>query len=199
MPPQILPNSPQPSPAQRTAEARTAFTASLNSVGSNLDAELRSRAANLHSNAAALNKQENELQRATAGLAKQNDQWQKVADQAREGLKEIGDVQNWAELIERDLLIVEETLRLAEEEEGEARRDDEGGEGEDGAADVGVNSRKKQKGKGKARELVNGDGEEGHERGDRVENENAHDGDVVMNDNAKSQKAPAKQGRWWWW
>ncbi|KAL1884544.1 hypothetical protein Plec18167_002134 [Paecilomyces lecythidis] len=195
MPPQLLPNNPQPSPAQRTAEARTAFTASLNSVGSNLDAELRSRAANLHSNAAALNKQENELQRATAGLAKQNDQWQKVADQAREGLKEIGDVQNWAELIERDLLIVEETLRLAEEEEGEEQEVGEDG----GAVGDGVDLRKKQKGKGKARVVVDEDGEEGDEGGDRGQSENAHDGDVVMNDNAKSQEAPVKQGRWRWW
>lgn len=124
---------PQPPPSQRTAEARAAFTASLNSVGSNLDADLRARAATLHENAAALGKQESELKRATADLARQNDQWQKVADQAREGLKEIGDVQNWAELIERDLLIVEETLRLVESK-GNDRKDtavDGDGEGED--------------------------------------------------------------------
>ncbi|KAJ9304253.1 transcriptional regulator family: GCN5-like 1 [Paecilomyces variotii] len=195
MPPQPLPDNPQPSPAQRTAEARTAFTASLNSVGSNLDAELRSRAATLHSNAAALTKQENELQRATANLAKQNDQWQKVADQAREGLKEIGDVQNWAELIERDLLVVEETLRLVEEKEG--RHDDDGGEG----VDSSKKGKGKRKGKGKARMVVDADGEEheeGHERGTHVENED--DGDVVMSDNAKPQEEPsAKQGRWRWW
>ncbi|KAJ9363982.1 GCN5-like protein 1-domain-containing protein [Paecilomyces variotii] len=205
MPPQPLPDNPQPSPAQRTAEARTAFTASLNSVGSNLDAELRSRAATLHSNAAALTKQENELQRATANLAKQNDQWQKVADQAREGLKEIGDVQNWAELIERDLLVVEETLRLVEEEEGGGGRYDDDDGGENGSYGDGVYSSKKGKGKGKgkgkARMVVGEDGEEreeGHERGTHVENED--DGDVVMSDNAKPQEEPsAKQGRWRWW
>ncbi|KAL2008606.1 hypothetical protein VTN00DRAFT_6800 [Thermoascus crustaceus] len=119
---------PQPPPSQRTAEARAAFTASLNSAGSNLDADLRARAANLHENAAALSKQETELKRATADLARQNDQWQKVADQAREGLKEIGDVQNWAELIERDLLIVEETLRLVE---SKGKKKDAAVDGED--------------------------------------------------------------------
>ncbi|KAJ9212868.1 transcriptional regulator family: GCN5-like 1 [Paecilomyces variotii] len=202
MPPQPLPDNPQPSPAQRTAEARTAFTASLNSVGSNLDAELRSRAATLHSNAAALTKQENELQRATANLAKQNDQWQKVADQAREGLKEIGDVQNWAELIERDLLVVEETLRLVEEEEGGGGRYDDDGEGENGdGVDSSKKGKGKGKGKGKARMVVDGDGEEheeDRERGARVENDD--DGDVVMSDNAKPQEEQsAKQGRWRWW
>jgi hypothetical protein len=104
-----------PTQDQRTAEAKLAFTASLNSVGTNLDADLRSRAANLHENAAALDKQEADLKKSTQGLAKQNDQWQKLADQGRDGLKEVGDVQNWAELIERDLLILEETVKLAEE------------------------------------------------------------------------------------
>lgn len=114
---------PSPSQVQRTEEARAAFTASLHSVGANLDADLRARAANLHENAAALAKQEADLQRATAKLSQQNDQWTKIADQARQGLKEIGDVQNWAELIERDLLIVEETLRLAED--GDKDNDDD--------------------------------------------------------------------------
>lgn len=42
-------------------------------------------------------------------------------DGARQGLKEIGDVQNWAEMIERDLLVVEEVLRQVE---GHAGHDD---------------------------------------------------------------------------
>lgn len=126
---------PQPQPqldkAQRTAEAKAAFTASLNSVGSNLDSDLRARAATIHENASALEKQQDDLQRSTKELSKQNDSWQKVADMGREGLKEVGDVQNWAELIERDLLVLEETVRLAEErKEGEVEVE-EGREGED--------------------------------------------------------------------
>lgn len=118
-------SSSQPSQTQDTAEAHAAFTASLRSVGSNLDADLRSRAANLHENAAALTKQEGDFKKQTQTLAKQNDQLQKLADQGREGLKAVGDLQNWAELIERDLLIVEETLKLAEEEDKKSGRDQE--------------------------------------------------------------------------
>lgn len=51
-------------------------------------------------------------------LSKQTAQYQKIADEGRDKLKEIGDVQNWAEMIERDLLVVEETLRRAEDEAG---------------------------------------------------------------------------------
>jgi hypothetical protein len=108
-------NQPQDSEAiRRTLEARTAFTASLHSVGQTVSADLRARAIDLHENAAAIQKQENELARHTAELAKQNDQWDNVVDSARQGLKEIGDVQNWAEMIERDLLVVEEVLRQVE-------------------------------------------------------------------------------------
>lgn len=108
----------EPSQAQRTAEARLAFTASLNSVGSNLDADLQARARDLHKNSASLSKQEADLQKNTAELVKQSDQAQKLIDQTRDGLKEIGDVQNWAEMLERDLLVLEETMRLAEEGHG---------------------------------------------------------------------------------
>ncbi|RHZ51035.1 uncharacterized protein CDV56_107125 [Aspergillus thermomutatus] len=108
------PSASSPTPSQRTQEAKAAFTASLRSAGANYDAELRDRARTLHENGAALDKQEAELRRTTAELGRQNEQWAKVADTAREGLKEIGDVQNWAELIERDLLVVEEMLREVE-------------------------------------------------------------------------------------
>ena len=100
-----------------TEEARTAFKASLTSVGTNLDADIRARAATLHENSNALAKQEEELKRATEGVAKQSKELEKLADQGREGLKEVGDLQNFAEMMERDLLVVEETVRLAEEED----------------------------------------------------------------------------------
>ncbi|KAI1934100.1 hypothetical protein LOZ58_002468 [Ophidiomyces ophidiicola] len=100
-----------------TSEARAAFLASLKSVGSNLDSDLRSRATNLHENAAILQKQEDELKRTTKQLFKQGNELEKLSDQGHQGLKEVGDLQNWAEMMERDLLVVEETLRLAEEED----------------------------------------------------------------------------------
>ncbi|KAJ9649423.1 hypothetical protein H2199_000198 [Coniosporium tulheliwenetii] len=100
--------------ARRTAEARAAVTASLSSVGSSVDVGLRARAKDLHANEAAILEQEKELAKQTAALKKEAAQWQKLADTSTKQLNEIGDIQNWAEMIERDLLVVEETLRLAE-------------------------------------------------------------------------------------
>lgn len=95
-------------------EARAAVVASLESAGSSYDAQYQRRAADLHSNAAAIEKQENQLKKQTAALAKESAKWQKEVDKATRGVNEIGHVQNWAEMMERDLLVLEETLRLAE-------------------------------------------------------------------------------------
>ncbi|MCJ1232674.1 hypothetical protein MMC14_000627 [Varicellaria rhodocarpa] len=112
---------------QRTVEARAAFTASLNSVGSQLDSELQSRVKDIHANSAVIAKQETEVAKQTALLAKQSARYQQIADESREKLKEIGDVQNWAELIERDLLVLEETMRIVEEEQQEEVEEDKHG------------------------------------------------------------------------
>ncbi|KAH0543928.1 hypothetical protein FGG08_001829 [Glutinoglossum americanum] len=95
---------------RRTSELR----ASLSAVGSTLDAELRPRITTIHSNSAALASQQADVAKQTAKLQKESVQWQKMADNSREKLKELGDIQNWAEMIERDLQVVEETLRIAE-------------------------------------------------------------------------------------
>ncbi|KAA6414893.1 MAG: Biogenesis of lysosome-related organelles complex 1 subunit 1 [Lasallia pustulata] len=104
--------SPPPTPAQThhtaTAEARSAFTSHLSSIGSTLHSSLQTRALDIHANSAAISKQQSELSKQTAALGKQSAVYQKLADETRERLKEIGDVQNWAEMIERDLLVVEE-------------------------------------------------------------------------------------------
>lgn len=121
--------SPQPAidDARRQAEARTALTTSLSAVGSSLDADLRTRAADLHANAAALTKQQADVARETTALRKETDALLKVADVNAEKLKEVGDVQNWAELIERDLLVLEATLGLVEADDERAEKARKGG------------------------------------------------------------------------
>jgi len=96
------------------AEARAAVQASLESAGSNYDARYQRRATDLHSNASAISKQEEEIKKSTALLAKETTKWQKELDKTTKGLNEFGDLQNWAEMMERDFLVLEETLRLAE-------------------------------------------------------------------------------------
>ncbi|KAJ5468239.1 hypothetical protein N7475_005991 [Penicillium sp. IBT 31633x] len=118
---------------QQEKEALAAFTATLHSVGSNLEAPLRDRAANIQSNAAALERQEAELAEHTQQLARQNQQWVGFADETREGLKEIGDVQNWAEMIERDLLALEDMMDDVEGVHGDYGSDNDLGRRDDAA------------------------------------------------------------------
>lgn len=111
-------SSPTPSSstdaARRTAEARAAVTATLASAGAHVDNELRTRTADLHANSEAIAKQEKELAKQTAALAKESAQWEKLLNGGTKKLNEVGDIQNWAEMIERDLLILEETARLVD-------------------------------------------------------------------------------------
>ncbi len=96
------------------AEARAAVLASLESAGSTYDFQLQRRAADLHSNAAVIAKQEAEVRTQTAALAKESAKWQKEVEKATKALNQHGDLQNWAELMERDFLVLEETFRLVE-------------------------------------------------------------------------------------
>lgn len=108
--------------AQQQREARAAVLASLSSIGTSIDADLRTRTADLHANSAAIAKQEKELAKQTAALRKETDKWQKLGDTSTKKLNEIGDVQNWAEMLERDLLVLEETVRLVDEQKAGAGR-----------------------------------------------------------------------------
>ncbi|KAL8642007.1 MAG: hypothetical protein Q9226_008558 [Calogaya cf. arnoldii] len=111
----IQPTAAAPSP-QQVEEARTAFTASLLSAGtSTVQSDLQARAGDLHANAAAIDKQEQELLKETRNLGKESDKWQKLVDDGARGIKETGDVQNWAEMLERDLCVLEDTMAMTEE------------------------------------------------------------------------------------
>jgi hypothetical protein len=53
-----------------------------------------------------LAKQEAEVAKQTEALARQTAQFQQVADESRGKLKEIGDIQNWAEIIQRGRMVM---------------------------------------------------------------------------------------------
>lgn len=101
---------PSPETQRHITEARAAVVAS---IGNMLDSELQSRASILHENATALSKQEQDVLKATDGLRVEREKLAREADLAAKRLKEIGNVQNWAEVVERGFVLVEETLRLA--------------------------------------------------------------------------------------
>ncbi|KAK8093737.1 hypothetical protein PG997_000422 [Apiospora hydei] len=113
-PPTPVPTCPltRPPPSTTTTlhmtEARDALVATMSNL---FDAELQSRASLLHSNATQLSRQESDVAKATEALRKENDKLAKVARDAGRRIKETGNVQNWAEVLERDFLVLEETLR----------------------------------------------------------------------------------------
>ncbi|KAM0719945.1 hypothetical protein Q7P37_004080 [Cladosporium fusiforme] len=102
------------SPTRAQTEARAAVLASLNSAGQNYSTSLQGRAADLHTNAAAIDKQQAQLDKESKALAKESVKLEREVDKALKGMKDLGDVQNWAEMLERDFMVLEETMRLVE-------------------------------------------------------------------------------------
>lgn len=105
---------------RRADEARKHLTHEITGLGDSLDVDLRDRISNIHSNASALEVQNKQLKARTQAMSKTCRQWSTMAENARGRLKEVGDVQNWAEMIERDLLILEETLRIVNDDDVDA-------------------------------------------------------------------------------
>lgn len=102
------------SPTRAQNEARAAVLASLNSAGHSYSTSLQGRAADLHNNAAAIDKQQAQLDKESKALAKESAKLEREVDKALKGMKDFGDVQNWAEMLERDFMVLEETMRLVE-------------------------------------------------------------------------------------
>lgn len=62
------------------------------------------------------------MESAAADLGKESARYAKMANESGAKLKELGDIQNWAEMLERELLVLEEAVG-----NGEGRRGGGGG------------------------------------------------------------------------
>jgi hypothetical protein len=85
----------------------------MTNIGNQHFSTLQSRAQNLHANTAQLDKQQKDVIKATEGLKKETEKLRRWADEGQRMVKELGNVQNWAEMLERDFLVLGETIRLA--------------------------------------------------------------------------------------
>ncbi len=141
------PTSPDP---QRTAEARAAFTAHLTSIGNSHISALEQRVGDIHSNSLAISKQEDEIEKESKKLADESRKHEKVADDVGSKLKELGDIQNWAEVMERDLLVLETAMGMGEGEDDGWETEEEGAAEEVGEGHMMVDENGNRKGKGKA-------------------------------------------------
>ncbi|KAI9681282.1 MAG: hypothetical protein M1817_002565 [Caeruleum heppii] len=116
-PPTTTSTSPPSTSSPASTPAHLLLTTALSHQGTHLTQKhLEPRASALHANAAQLAAQEAELKTATAGLARHEDPLQKEAEKAARQIKELGDVQNWAEMLEVELAALEECVRVVEEE-----------------------------------------------------------------------------------
>ncbi|PHH66424.1 hypothetical protein CDD81_7479 [Ophiocordyceps australis] len=121
--------TPSPTPSPRAvASARAAVVAS---VGNLLDTQLQTRATGLHGGAAALERQRRDVVEATAGLRRERQRLAREAEGATRRIKELGNVQNWAEVLERELLVLEETVRLAAAGDADHGDDDDDDDDDD--------------------------------------------------------------------
>ncbi|RYP54078.1 hypothetical protein DL768_001080 [Monosporascus sp. mg162] len=121
--PSITATLPSSSDPRHVAEARAALVATVSNL---LDTELQGRASLLHGNAAALERQRRDVSRAAEGLRRENDRLARLARDAGKAVKELGNVQNWAEVLERDFLVLEETVRLVRKGGGGEDEEDDG-------------------------------------------------------------------------
>lgn len=64
-----------------------------------------------------LESQRQGLLKDTERLSRQTDALEKAMNENVDQLKEMGDLQNWAEVVFRDISIIEETLKAVEEQE----------------------------------------------------------------------------------
>lgn len=80
-----------------------------------LDTQLRDRAALMHDNMRAIHSQQRDLGRAVTGLRKANDGLARLVHEFTGSYKEMGHVQNWAEMQYQNISVLEETMRLVRE------------------------------------------------------------------------------------
>ncbi|KAK9479598.1 hypothetical protein V1514DRAFT_318824 [Lipomyces japonicus] len=99
-----------------TDDLRRQFERDLAGLTRFIDRDLRQRITSVHANAKHISTQSKHLRAQTFVLARDTRTWHDVAARAGAVLKQAGDVQNWAEILQVEICGLEEAARLVHEE-----------------------------------------------------------------------------------
>lgn len=100
--------------AQRTAEAKKAFEASLLDAGSNFDNDFQSRAKIIHANAKELDQQDKKVQKETKNLSKEADALDKFLAKQRKTMPSVESFETDIAKVEADLDMLDDLLNEME-------------------------------------------------------------------------------------
>ncbi|KAK9767666.1 hypothetical protein K7432_002387 [Basidiobolus ranarum] len=105
-------NAKQASIRKQNEQLRREAVKSLNDLTDCLSDNLNERVAQVYSNQKELEQSAKKISLQAHKYSKQAKNWLQLIDQFNSALKELGDVQNWAEVIEQDMRDVTKTLEL---------------------------------------------------------------------------------------
>ncbi|BFZ59158.1 ATP-binding mismatch repair protein [Saitoella coloradoensis] len=97
---------------ERAHAARKQLVNDIDAASNAIATAVRYRISTIHTNSTSIASQTQTLSTHSARLTKSVKQWQDLADGARGQLKEVGDLENWAEVLEREVKILEEAVGM---------------------------------------------------------------------------------------
>lgn len=83
-----------------------------------VDAKLREKISQVHEAERLIGVQREKLSKLNRGLDKDVRAWEATSSNALSKLREAGDLQNWAEIIDGELRVIEETVRIRDSRRG---------------------------------------------------------------------------------
>ncbi|ODQ56461.1 hypothetical protein SAICODRAFT_28601 [Saitoella complicata NRRL Y-17804] len=98
---------------ERAHAARKQVVKDIDTASNAIDNGVRYRISTIHTNSTNIASQTRSLSTHSARLTKSVKQWQDMAGGARGQLKQVGDLENWAEVLEREVRVLEEAVGMA--------------------------------------------------------------------------------------
>ena len=100
---------------QYTEHLRQMLDTEKNAVKDMVHMELRERLGTILENASSIEKQSLLMQQKANQVEKSAKEWENLLHVTSKKLRHFGDLQNWAEQIERDMHLIERTLQIVHE------------------------------------------------------------------------------------
>jgi GCN5-like protein 1 (GCN5L1) len=93
-------------------QAATRLETELNLVPKSVESPLKAKMAEIHENKRRISRQTEKLEEKTFVVSKITREYKNLFKATDNRIKEVGDVQNWAELVDQDIRVLERVVQL---------------------------------------------------------------------------------------